>query len=221
MSAPLAMHDPRYGTLHDTVSAGYFGLGEAACPKRFDGGDIVAAQLALHDRCPRCSGVQKIAESRCSFEVVDRIVDVVEIAVIDLGKTIRVGDESQCHQAVDLSISDQFSDLKPDEDVSPFVDGITFLDMGTQDASFAGILIFGCGSRFSEAPDPAEIADFVEVAEPIDRDGSPFLECRDRHAAGFPSVYSRSEIKSPSHASTFGGLALDSTDASRIQEIGG
>lgn len=202
MKASFPIHDPGYGALHDAVSVDYFDLGDAVFPKRSDVVDVVVGKLASHERDAGRVSVQEVSQSRDPFEIVDRVVNLVEIDVVDFGKVGGIWDESQRHQAVDLSISGQRPDLHPNVEIP------SFAYLGIESSSPERKLVFRCGARLTKASHSAKVADLIEFAEPINGDGSPFLNCRDSHAAGFPSARTSSEIKSPSRATTFGGFAF-------------
>ena len=140
------------------------------------------------------------------FEVCHEVVGLDSIDMVDLGEIGGVRNECQCDKAMYQKSGSACA--RTDDDTEVFL-AAAARKARTYDLAWPSHRpsIFVNADAIN-ATYTTKITDFVEVFEASDCDRSPFFRDADIHVTGCPSGNGGSAIKSPSHASTFGGFAI-------------
>jgi len=197
----MAVQDQRNVGLCASISLGYFGLTHGST-QGSDFGDLLRSQeLFEASDAADVDGVLSIGSIVHPFQVRNNVVGFVPINVVDHRQLFGIGDKRDGNKSVNvdrlgLSISEEI-DVSVSEFVRAWPENYPINASGLKSVANA-----------IKASDLAEIADFIEVAEIRDRNGSPFFCESDIHSTGCPSGNSGSTIKGPSRAATYGGPAI-------------
>lgn len=188
--------------LRDAEKLAYLGLAHGAFQSP-DFGDFIAGQKFLeHSDASYVDGVLPVARVINPFEVGHDAIRFDAILVIDHRQIVGIGDECECNESVQ-------KECLP-APVSPHAALLVtqFIDARSDYFSVASLQATGPHAHSIKTSYASEIANFVEVFETGDRNGSPFFCGDDIHEAGRPSGVFGLAVKNPSRAPTFGGFAI-------------
>ena len=193
--------DQRNVGLRAAETLGYFGLGHGAS-QGSDRSYVVCGQEFLETSDPSdIDRVLFITRVVSPFEIGYDAIRFDSIEMVDHRKMVRVGDEGECDQSVDVNRFAESVSVEIDVLVSEFArtrsENLSIYSSGFQPVADA-----------VQTSNATEITDLVGISEFIERNRSPFFRESDIHSTGCPSDMNRSTIKDPSCVATFGGSAI-------------
>lgn len=205
----FAARNNAYQCGSDIKNLGYVRVFDADGTHAADQESVVVRQFGLKGRrakAPEVLSVPPIISECAPLKIGDDIVGLNQINVVNDRKVIRVGNECDSDQPVDIECR-TLSFLVKDQSWISITPIFGFTDLEAQNSADAALrLTIAVDDFATDASDATQVANLV--APLVSNDRSPFFNADDIHVTGCLSGYGGLAIKDPSHAPTFGGSAI-------------